>query len=179
MTTQGFASKPKLHCQPGLAGVGKKLESECPLPRPNSFWQTEGILRTQRTQYPLIQESTLNHIRLGPGRSGQRFLFGFLYSPPLNPLPTDPHPPKPPSWGGGCHVSFGKCCQGVFVLLACCMCCSFGLLCFGVCLSLSLSLSLSLFLFSLLFSLRELGPFFWRIMPQVGLASRSCLEMLG
>ena len=27
--------------------------------------------------------------------------FGFLYSPPLNPLPTDPHPPKPPSWGGG------------------------------------------------------------------------------
>ena len=41
------------------------------------------------------------------------------------------------------HVSFGKCCQGVFVLLACCMCCSFGLLCLGVCLSLSLSLSLS------------------------------------
>ena len=40
------------------------------------------------------------------------------------------------------HVSFGKCCQGVFVLLACCMCCSFGLLCLGVCLSLSLSLSL-------------------------------------
>ena len=24
-----------------------------------------------------------------------------LYSPPLNPLPTDPHPSKPPSWGGG------------------------------------------------------------------------------
>ena len=42
------------------------------------------------------------------------------------------------------HVSFGKCCQGVFVLLACCMCCSFGLLCLCVCLSLSLFLALSL-----------------------------------
>ena len=43
------------------------------------------------------------------------------------------------------HVSFGKCCQGVFVLLACCMCCSFGLLCLGVCLSLSLSFSFPFF----------------------------------
>ena len=39
------------------------------------------------------------------------------------------------------HVSFGKCCQGVFVLLACCMCCSFGLLCLCLCVCLSLSLS--------------------------------------
>ena len=54
------------------------------------------------------------------------------------------------------HVSFGKCCQGVFVLLACCMCCSFGLLCLGVCLSLSLSFSLSLSL-SLFLSLSSLS----------------------
>ena len=29
-------------------------------------------------------------VRLGPGRSGQRFLFGFPCSPPLNPLPNHP-----------------------------------------------------------------------------------------
>ena len=54
------------------------------------------------------------------------------------------------------HVSFGKCCQGVFVLLACCMCCSFGLLCLCVCLSLSLSFSLSLSLS--LFLLNDMSP---------------------
>ena len=32
------------------------------------------------------------YIRLGPGRSGQRFLFGFPLFPTSNPLPT---------WGGG------------------------------------------------------------------------------
>ena len=47
--------------------------------------------------YKRLKLGVLKIIRLGPGRSGQRFLFGFLYSPPLNPLPTDPHPPKPPS----------------------------------------------------------------------------------
>ena len=68
------------------------------MPHHDPHHRSSSSMKTQRTQYPLIKGYALNHnIRLGPGRSGQRFLFGFLYSPPLNPL----HPAKPQSWGGG------------------------------------------------------------------------------
>ena len=41
-----------------------------------------------------MAQSCGNDIRLGPGRSGQSFLTDSLYSPPLNPLPSDPPPRK-------------------------------------------------------------------------------------
>ena len=72
------------------------LNGQClKITAPASFWRRRLSLQW------MSESATMQLIRLGPGRSGQRFLFGFLYSPPLNPLPTDPHPPKPPSWGGG------------------------------------------------------------------------------